>query len=81
MRIIATRKINAYRECFPEADESLKAWAALIKANEFEHFPALKKMFPTADFVKPDRIIFNIKGYYFRLITAIDFERQVILIK
>ena len=81
MRIIATRTINAYRECYPEADGALKSWVAQIEGNDFKHFPDLKRMFPTADFVKPDRIIFNIKGNHFRLITAVDFKRQMVLIK
>ena len=81
MRIIATRTINAYRICYPEADEPLRAWAALIKGNDFEHFPAIKEMFPHADYVEPDRVIFNIKGNHFRLIAAIEFKRQIVFVK
>lgn len=81
MRVIKTKTLNVYRQLFPEADNQLKAWKALIEGNKFKHFPALKGMFPTADFVEPDRIIFNIKGNHFRLITAIDFKRQAIFIK
>ena len=81
MRIIATKTINAYRECYPEADDALRSWVHLIKGNEFEHFPDLKKMFPGVDFVPPDRVIFNIKGNQYRLITAIDFERQAVFVK
>jgi mRNA interferase HigB len=81
MRVITTRTINAYRECYPEADGQLKAWKALIEGNEFKHFPELKNMFRSADFVQPDRVIFNIKGNHFRLITAVDFERQAVFVK
>ncbi len=81
MRVITTKTINAYRECYPEADGSLKAWVSLIEGNEFEHFAELKNMFGSADFVKPDRVIFNIKGNHFRLITAVDFSRQTIFVK
>jgi mRNA interferase HigB len=81
MRVFAAKTINAYRECYPEADEALKAWVAIIEGNEFPHFPALKAMFGPADYVKPDRIIFNIKGNHFRLITAVDFNRQAIFVK
>ena len=81
MRIIATKTINAYRECYPEADDALRSWVALIKGNEFKHFPDLQNMFPGADFVAPDRVIFNIKGNHFRLISAFDFERQIAFVK
>ena len=81
MRVITTKTINAYRACYPDADGQLKAWTALIEGNEFKHFAELKNMFPSADFVQPDRVIFNIKGNHYRLITAIDFERQAIFVK
>ena len=81
MRVIASKTINAYRECYPDADGALKAWVAIINDNKFEHLPDLKNMFPSADFVEPDRVIFNIKGNHFRLITAVDFQRQIIFVK
>lgn len=81
MRIIAAKTINAYRACFPAADGALKAWAAIMKRGNFQHFSALKSLFGSADFVPPDRVIFNIKGNHFRLITAIDFGRKAVFIK
>ncbi len=81
MRVITTRTINNYRLLYPEADSSLKAWKSHIEGNSFQHFPDLKRMFPSADFIAPDRVIFNIKGNHFRLITAIDFGRQAIFVK
>ena len=81
MRVFTTKTINAYRDCYPEADGQLKAWTAQIEGNEFEHFPDLKKMFPSADFIHPDRVIFNIKGNKFRLITAFDFKRKAVFVK
>ena len=81
MRVITAKTINAYRECYPEADGPLKAWVALMEGNEFKHFPELKAMFGSADFVQPDRVIFNIKGNHFRLITGADFDRQAVFVK
>ena len=81
MRVITTKTINAYRECYPDADGPLRSWVYLIEGNEFLHFPALKTMFGSADFVQPDRVIFNIKGNHYRLITAVDFGRQILFVK
>ena len=61
MRVITTKTINAYRECYPEADGQLKAWVALMEGNEFKHFPDLRNMFGSADFVQPDRAIFLLR--------------------
>jgi len=81
MRVIAKKTINAYRECYPEADEQLRAWVATMEERNFKHFTALKAMFNSADLVKDNRVIFNIKGNHFRLIAHIDFNRQAVFIK
>ena len=81
MRVITKKTINTYRKFYPEADGPLKAWVTLMEGNYFKHFLELKAIFGSADFVKPDRIIFNIKGNHFRLIAAFDFERQIAFVK
>ena len=81
MNVVATKTINAYRKCFPEADGALKAWVALIKKHSFNHFVDLKKIFSSADLIKKDRVVFNIKGNQFRLIAAVDFKRQAVFVK
>jgi len=81
MRVIAKRTINAYRKCYPEADEQLKAWVALIEGRDFKHFSELKATFNSADLIKDNRVVFNIKGNHFRLIAHLDFNRQAAFVK
>lgn len=81
MRVIAKKTINAYRGCYPDADGALKTWVSLIESKNFKHFPDLKKTFQTADLIKNDRIVFNIKGNHYRLIAAVDFKFNVVFIK
>lgn len=81
MNVIATKTINAYRECFPEADEALRSWVALMRAHRFQHFAELRQVFNSADLIRDDRVVFNIKGNHFRLVAAIDFTRQAVFVK
>ncbi len=81
MHIIATRTINAYRKCYPDADGSLKSWVAMIKSREFKHLADLKTVFPSVDLIENDRVIFNIKGNNYRLIAGVDFAKQVVFVK
>lgn len=81
MRVVATKTINAYRKCYPEADEALRAWVALIESREFKHFAELRSVFGSADLVGGDIVVFNIKGNHFRLIAGIDFVRQIAFVK
>lgn len=81
MRVIASRTIKAYRECYPEADGALKSWVAIIKGNDFKHFSALRRVFPSADLIKGDVVVFNIKGNKYRLVCGVDFFRQKVFVK
>lgn len=81
MRVVAKKTINAYRECYPEADESLRAWVALIEGQEFKHFVELKATFNSADLIEDNIVVFNIKGNHFRLIAYVDFRRQAAFVK
>lgn len=81
MRIIATRTLNRYCECYPEAAEALRAWKKYLEAHRFQHFIELKQVFGSADLISGDRVVFNIKGNHFRLVAAIDYERQKAYVK
>jgi len=52
-----------------------------MESQDFKHFPDLKSMFPTADLICDDRVVFNIKGNKFRLIVGVDFSRQIAFVK
>ncbi len=81
MRVIATKTINAYRECYPDADEALKAWKDLIEARDYSHLPDLQTAFHV-ELIEGDIYVFKkIKGNNFRLVCGIDFVRQRIFIK
>ena len=81
MRVIAKKTINAYRKCYPDADDALRSWVALIESRDFKHFPDLKSSFRSADLIKDERVVFNIKGNHYRLIAAVDFIHNAVFIK
>jgi mRNA interferase HigB len=41
----------------------------------------LKRSYRTASVISNDRVVFNIKGNDYRLVTAIDYRRQIIFVK
>lgn len=81
VNVITTRTINAYRECYPEADEALKAWTALMRKGSFKHFVELRRVFGSADSIADDVVVFNIKGNHFRLVAGVDYTRQAVYVK
>ncbi|MGB6552923.1 MAG: type II toxin-antitoxin system HigB family toxin [Candidatus Binataceae bacterium] len=41
----------------------------------------VKRSYGTASIISSDRVVFNIKGNDYRLVTAIDYRRQIVFIK
>ena len=66
---------------YADSRNSLEAWyAEAIKSNW--HTPqAIKAQFRSVIILKGGRVVFNIAGNKYRLVAAIDFERQVCFIK
>jgi mRNA interferase HigB len=79
MILIGQRKIAKFIRKHPLAKASLERWVVLITENNFDSFPHLKSVFPTADYVKP-YTVFNIGGNNFRLIAEISYLDKTIII-
>ena len=41
----------------------------------------MKRDYRTASIVSADRVVFNIKGNDYRLVTAVDYEKGIVFIK
>lgn len=57
------------------------AWSKIVEEGRYVNFNQLRKTFPTADYVYHIYTIFNIGGNKYRLITIINYDAQVIVIK
>ena len=76
MNIIARGTILICIDRYPKAETALLNWyQEFIKAS-YENFNQLKAVYGNASIVANNRVIFNIKGNDFRLITSINFKRQ-----
>ena len=41
----------------------------------------MRRLYATASIVGSERIVFNVKGNAYRLVTAVDFEKSIVWIK
>jgi mRNA interferase HigB len=83
MRIIAFRTLREFFEK-PEYSDSevlLRAWYHDAKTAGWKGSNELKQQYKNASIVGDGRVVFNIKGNDYRLVVAIDYEFQVILIR
>ena len=49
VRLIAPSTLAAWARAFPEASEAVARWKTIVEATDFEHFTALRRVFPHAD--------------------------------
>jgi len=80
-RIFAKSTLREYWEANPDTEQHLKTWYETAMNADWRKPDDVKKTYPTASVLKRSRIVFNIKGNDYRLITKFNFEKQWIFIK
>jgi mRNA interferase HigB len=73
MHIISRKALKDFWEKHPDSEEPLKAWFKIVNATRYVGYNALKATFGSIDKVG-DKIVFNIGGNKYRLITVIHFN-------
>lgn len=84
MRIIAKRTLREFWESssrFRDAKGPLEAWHAECRRVGWKTPQAIKRQFRSASILKNNRVVFNIAGNKYRLVVAVDYERQVMFVK
>lgn len=86
MRIIARSTLNGFVENRVESrlrsgvKRHLDAWHAEVAKATWKNPSELKAQFGSASIVSGERVVFNIKGNDYRLVVAINYHYQVLLI-
>ncbi len=86
MRIIARGTLNGFvrnrveRRLQQVVKEKLDAWFALVSRANWSNSAELKLQNRAASIVSAERVVFNIKGNEFRLVTAVDFDHGIVLV-
>lgn len=81
MRIIAKRTLREYWEKHKEAEVPLIEWYKKAKNSNWKNFNDLKIQIANVSVLGNDRAVFNIKGNDYRLVVAMDYEKQIIWIR
>jgi mRNA interferase HigB len=87
VRIIARNTLTRYlRRLTGHKDHrsvkaALGAWFHEVKQAEWKNSAGVKEGYGSASIVGADRVVFNIKGNDYRLVTAIDYRRGIVFIK
>jgi mRNA interferase HigB len=81
VRIISRRVLRGFWEHHPDAEQPLRAWYHDAKRAHWRSPAAIKRAYSNASIVANDRVVFNIKGNRYRLVTAINYRFEICYIR
>jgi len=72
--IITQRYIlTEFADKHPDTVSAINKWVKHIEKAEWKNHNELKSDYPSADFVKNNRYVFNLKGNNYRLVVVVVF--------
>ena len=80
MRVISRRALREFVDRHPDAGPSLDLWYRVAKRASWANLSEVRQAFRSADAVR-DLTVFNISGNKYRLITRINYERQIVYVR
>jgi mRNA interferase HigB len=80
-RIFAKGTLREFWKSHPDSEQYLKTWYDTAMSSAWKTPNEVKQTYVTASILKDGRIVFNIKGNTYRLVTKVNFEKQWIFIR
>ncbi len=82
MQIIARRTLRAFWQANPSAENPLRTWYAIVERADWSGPADVKRQFgTTVDFIRDNRVIFDIGGNKYRLVVHVAYGYRRCLIK
>jgi len=81
MRVIAKKILREFWENHADSEDQLKTWYKEADKAKWTSPNDVKSVFPQASILRSGRVVFNICGNKYRLITQINYLRQWIFIR
>jgi len=84
VRIIAKRTLREFWESSPKYDDvraALESWHKEVTEADWENPQQVKLQFRHASILKDSRVVFNIKGNNYRLVTKINYSYRVVYVR
>ena len=81
MRIITATRLREFYNTHADAKIAVEVWIAKIKEIEIQNLNELRKIANSVDIIGDNRVIFDIKGNRYRIITVVLIHRQVVYVR
>jgi mRNA interferase HigB len=81
VRIIAKKTLRAFWIEHSDCEEQLKSWYQEAMEANWNSPQDIKSDYPSASFLRDNRVVFNIKGNKYRLVVKINYDFAMIWIR
>lgn len=81
MKVVARSTLEAFWAVHADAKQPLLAWYDEAINAQWKTPQDIKNQYASASFVGNNRVVFNIKGNTYRLVTAVAYRFQGVYIK
>jgi len=83
MRIIALSTLQAFfqQPQYADCKQPLLAWHGHVLKAQWKSPADVKADFGTASVLKDGRVVFNIRGNHYRLVTYINYDYELVYVK
>ncbi|MCK9220137.1 MAG: type II toxin-antitoxin system HigB family toxin [Bacteroidales bacterium] len=80
-RIFAKSTLREYWELHPDTEQYLKTWYDTAMNVNWKSPNDVEQTYANANILKNSRIVFNIKGNFYRIVAKFNYEKQWIFIR
>jgi len=81
MRILRLPLLEDFKRHHSDVRGQLDAWRDEVERETWQTFQDIKRRFKSADFLADNRVIFNIKGNWYRLVVQIRYRGGIVVIE
>jgi mRNA interferase HigB len=73
VRIFSRSTLAQFWRAHPDAERALRLWFSMVERASWTGPADVRAMFGTADFLRDNRVVFDIRGNAYRLIAQIKY--------
>lgn len=81
MRIFNKKTLLQFGRKYPDADQPLRTWYSEVAAASWGSPADIKDHYAHASLIGGKRVVFNIGGNKYRLVTEVDYTKQSVFLK
>jgi mRNA interferase HigB len=81
MIVVSTKILREFWEQYPDVETALKLWYKTVEKADWTDAHDIKNDFGSAGPIGDNRVIFNIKGNHYRIVTIVIYRNHRVYIR